>query len=946
MESGSVFEKKFSSPEEEVKFLREKLKMKEFEIGAGGARKSETAPVHEIISDYAARKSHDVLSGNLAFPEQKTEEIVLKLKPEAHDNKMEELLGILLEHGVRNALSVVEKLNNPHIDDDFHRLLVQYLQSGSRLPGVEKNKELWKALKMKLFEIILPEGEKEPAEKDFKKIIAVMEQFYAGMFSISDGRDNLPGKNYFTLEISLSNESNEIVFYSAVPEDKGDLLEKQLMALYPRARLKEISDDYNVFNDEGASLGAYAELGESQVFPIKTYDAFENDPLPVILNVFSKLEKVGEGAAIQFVITPAGDYFLKKYGDVLDKIKDGASVKEATNIPWGLGSAFIKEVKSLALGYGSKKNPPAGGSEKEDNKIDENVIKHLSEKIGSTIVNTNIRVIASAKTTERAGKILSDLESAFNQFNLPGSNTILFKPEKSRSNLKKLFHEFSYRTFSYDHPMPLNVRELATLLHFPSGENVSSQAQLKQVRAAQAPASLDMPKDGIFLGTNKYRHLETPIHLSAEDRMRHFYVIGQTGTGKTTLLKNMIVQDMEAGNGVCMIDPHGTDIMDILANVPPSRAGDVIYFDPADMSRPMGLNMLEYDRRFPEQKTFVVNELLAIFNKLFDMKVAGGPMFEQYFRNSALLVMEHPESGNTLIDIGRVMSNKEYRDMKLGNCKNPLIKQFWDNAVRTTGEQSLANFVPYITNKFDVFLSNDYMRPIVSQEHSSFNFRDIMDSKKIFLINLSKGRLGDINANLLGLILVGKILMAALSRVDVIGSRLSASPDAAQAGEVPDFYLYIDEFQNVTTDSIATILSEARKYRLGLNIAHQYIKQLEENIKNAVFGNVGSMAVYRVGSEDAEFLAKQFEPVFTARDIIGIDNYNCYVKMLVRGQPSKPFSMEVPRDKKGDRLYAEKIKELSRAKYGRDKAEVEAEMMARYKKPPVVIDNPKPPVGN
>lgn len=919
---------KFSSPEEEVKFLREKLQSKEKEIADSGSRAGEAEPARDVIRDYASQKSTDVLSPGYTIPESKAEQIVLALKPEAHDKKMEELLGVLMEHGVRNALSILEKLDNPHLDDDFHRLLVQYLLSGALVPGIEKDKNLLKALNMKLYEIILPEGEGDASsggvEKDFKKIIAVMEQFYAGMLSISDGRDNIPGKNYFTLEISIANGSNEIIFYSSVPADKGDLLEKQLLALYPKARLKEVKDDYNIFNNAGASVGAYAEFTESQVFPIKTYDAFDNDPLPVILNVFSKLKKEGEGAAIQFVITPAGDYFLKKYGAVLDQIKRGVPVKEATNIAWGFGSAILKEVGGMFFGTGSKKKD----GEREEKKIDENVIKYLSEKIGNTIVNTNIRVIASAESTERAEEIISDLESAFNQFALPQSNAVAFVPPKKRSGLRKLFHEFSYRTFSYDHPVPLNLKELSTVFHFPGGAETDTQSQLKQAKAKISPAPLDMPKEGLLLGINKFHHMETPVYLTTDDRMRHLYVVGQTGTGKTTLLKNMIVQDIEAGQGVCMIDPHGTDIIDILANIPKERMNDVIYFDPSDVERPMGLNMLEYDPRFPEQKTFVVNELLAIFNKLFDMKVAGGPAFEQYFRNSALLVMDSPESGNTLLDIGRVLSDKEFRAMKIAKCKNPLIVQFWENAVKTTGDQSLANYVPYITNKFDVFLSNDIMRPIVSQEHSSFSFRDIMDNKKIFLVNLSKGRLGDINSSLLGLILVGKILMAALSRVDSIGSR-----------EVPDFFLYIDEFQNVTTDSIATILSEARKYRLSLNIAHQYVKQLEENIKDAVFGNVGSMVVFRVGSEDAEVLSKQFEPVITSRDIINLENRNAYVKMLVRGQPARPFSMETVAPKQGDRAQADKVKELSRAKYGRNKTEIEEEIMSRYRKP---VPTPSP----
>jgi hypothetical protein len=398
--------------------------------------------------------------------------------------------------------------------------------------------------------------------------------------------------------------------------------------------------------------------------------------------------------------------------------------------------------------------------------------------------------------------------------------------------------------------------------------------------------------------------------------MRHLYVIGQTGTGKTTILKNLIVEDIKNGEGCCFIDPHGSDIQDILASIPPERAKDVIYFDPAYTDRPMALNMLEYNRERPEQKTFVVNELLGIFNKLFDMKSSGGPGFEQYFRNATLLVMEHPESGNTLLDISRVFSDKDYRDYKLSKCKNPLIVQFWQNAEKTTGDQGLQNWTQYVNSKFDIFMSNDVMRPIIAQEKSSFNFREIMDTKKIFLVNLSKGRLGDINAELLGLIIVGKFSQAALSRVDT---------------EVrPDFYLYIDEFQNVTTPAIASILSEARKYRLSLTIAHQYISQLTEEIKGAVFGNVGSMAVFRVSADDAKYLESKFAPTFTASDIMKIENYHAYIQMLAKGNPMKPFDIAVLPPEKGDRTRIEALKELSYLTYGRPKDEVNEEVMRKF----------------
>jgi TraM recognition site of TraD and TraG len=382
----------------------------------------------------------------------------------------------------------------------------------------------------------------------------------------------------------------------------------------------------------------------------------------------------------------------------------------------------------------------------------------------------------------------------------------------------------------------------------------------------------------------------------------------------------MIDQDINNGEGVCFIDPHGSDVQDILSRIPQHRYKDVIYFDPSHLDRPIGLNFLEYDRRFPEQKTFVINELMSIFKKLYGATPESmGPAFEQYFRNSAGLVMEDPESGNTLIDISRVLSDRNYRQYKLSRCKNPLIAQFWTNAEKTTGDQGLANYVQYISNKFDVFLSNDYMRPIIAQENSTLNFRQMMDEKKIFLVNLAKGRLGDINSNLIGLILIGKFTMAALSRVDTFGK-----------GELPPFYLYIDEFHNFTTDSISTILAEARKYKLSLHMAHQYISQLDEGIKNAVFGNVGNMAFFRVGVEDAEFLEKQTAPVFTAKDIMNIENLNCYMKILSNGKPTAPFNVEEEFPVAGNRDVIEKLKELSYLTYGRDRNEVEKEVMKKY----------------
>lgn len=899
----------FQSAEEEVAYLRAHLAEQEKTLAAQGLEASREAIANDTIQAYKEMETSAVLHPTQQMPAAETEGLVLRLKPEPHDSVMEELLGVLMDKGIKNALNLASAMRDPHVDDDFHRFLVQYLQSTHSIPGLKETTPLYRALDTRLFEITLPEVE-EGKQKGLKELLSAMEQFYAGMHSVGFGREN-KDRSHFTLEIALSNTGEQFVFYAAVPTGKVDLFEKQLLAVQPDAKLTEVTDDYNVFTEGlDTAAGSYASFSEQDIYPIKTYDSFDHDPMNVILNAFSKLKASGEGAAIQFVLCPEDDALMHKFHMILDDVKAGYSVNTAKSVGRQIGLEFLKVGKELLTGK--------QGRELNDHKVNERAVEFITEKLKSTFMAANIRIVASGPTRERSKQILTEIESAFNQFTEAGRNSFDWKRAEGPV-LETLVHEFSYRMFNETQSMPLNLKELSTVFHFPYG--IAKISQLKQAKAAVAPLPQEVmtAQNGILLGYNEYRGEKREVRMSREDRMRHFYVIGQTGTGKTVFLKNMIIQDIQNGDGCCFIDPHGTDVQEILANIPRERLDDVIYFDPAYTARPMGLNMLEYDERYPEQKTFVVNELLAIFNKLFDMKTAGGPAFEQYFRNSALLVMEDPASGSTLLEIGRVLADKSFRDLKLSRCQNPIIKQFWENAEKTSGEQSLANFVPYVTNKFDVFVSNDIMRPVIAQQESVLNFRKIMDEKKILLVNLSKGRLGEINANLIGLILVGKLQMAALSRVDMFGKQMN------------DFYLYIDEFQNVTTPSIESILSEARKYRLSLNVAHQYVEQLDEGIRNAVFGNVGSMAIHRVSAENAEVFAKQLEPTFGAGDILKLDNLNCYIKMLAGGMPVKPFNSHTPFPPRGNMDVVEKLKELSYLKFGRDRAEVEEEIMARYR---------------
>jgi hypothetical protein len=904
----------FKTPQEELEYLRAQVKERERELEAHGEKPKLDAIIRERVEDYK-KTPDEAIHNDLLMPEDSLNRIVLNLLPEEHDAQMNELILLLQEKGIKNALALLSKLNSPHVDDDFHRYLVEYIKEGFAIQGLKERSPLYRSLHMTLYEIMIPEGAKE---QSFKELVSGMEQFYSGMLSIPG--DSNKGHNYFTIELAMENIGEEFSFYAAVPVDKKLLFEKHILSVFPHAKIVEKNDDYNIFNPQGAAVASMAKSATNAIFPLKTYDLFDNDPLNAVLSSFSKIDHVGEGAAIQIVFSPErGDEILSKYQHALKRIQRGDDYKEAIDVSFSMTVDLMKGVRDFF-----KSTKKKDGTEKEKTPIDPERLQGIQDKVASPIFRTNVRLIASAENELKAGAILSDMESAFNQFGNTKGNSLKFDRVKKRA-LKSLLHQFSYRLYSEQQTIPLNLKEVTTLMHFPTSGADAAPA-LRRAKSGSAPAPAGLAPAGILLGVNRHSNIETKIYMSDEDRLRHFYIIGQTGTGKSSFIKNMIIQDIQAGRGICMIDPHGSDIQDVLASVPKERYEDVIYFDPSNTERPMALNMLEYDIRYPEQKTFVVNELFSIFQKLYSgVPESMGPMFEQYFRNATMLVIEDPESGSTLVDVSRVLSDKKFRDLKISRCKNPIVVQFWKEiAEKAGGEGSLANIVPYITSKFDVFLANDIMRPIIAQEKSSFNFREIMDGKKILLVNLAKGRLGDINANLIGLILVGKILMAALSRVDSFGK------------DLPNFYLYIDEFQNITTNSISTILSEARKYKLSLTIAHQFIAQLEEGIKNAVFGNVGSMAAFRVGAADAEALLKQFEPVFTANDLMNVDNYNAYVRLLSGGRPVRPFNIEMIPPQKNDGAHVDTLKQLSYLKYGGDRAAIEAEIMKKYAKTPEV----------
>ncbi len=756
------------------------------------------------------------------------------------------------------------------------------------------------------------QGQNNPAESAREKI-AIMEQLFSSLVSLRPKTfwQNFLGYPYFALEIAVPFNREGIAFYVVVPKRQKEFVQKQIHSFFPIVSVEECPR-YNIFVPRGEVSGSSLKLEAKDYLPLKTYAELESDPLNNLTNSIAQLDSKKEGAAIQIVAMPEGQKERKFGLEIAKLMKQGKSLKEAESEKDGsFGGLMWRTFFSVT----EKKEKSE--EEKRDKLLtsgEEKVIESIERKAKKSGFKVNIRLLASSTDKDRSNLIIEHMEEAFSQLSNPSGNR--FKTEKS-SKIKSFIKKYTAHAFDAGSAFILSGEELTSIFHF--GVNLKKAApKIMTAKSRKAPCPSNISTSGVVLGKNIYRDQEKTIHLAEEDRRRHLYLIGQTGTGKSSLIANMIRQDIEAGKGVCLIDPHGDLVDKILTYIPEERKEDVILFDPGDLDKPLGLNLLEFQK--PEQKTFVINEMIDIFDKLYDMRQVGGPMFEQYMRNAMLLVMSHPESGSTLLEISRVLSDPDFRHLKLKNCQDPVVVDFWTKeAEKAGGDASLANMAPYITSKLTSFISNEVMRPIIAQQKSAFNLREAMDNQKIILMNLSKGAIGELNAYLLGMVMVGKILIAAMGRVDM--------PEEDRK----DFYLYIDEFHSFTTDSIATILSEARKYRLNLIISHQFIKQLSEKIRDSVFGNVGSLVSFRVGPADADEVSKQFEPVFNSYDLMNLDNFNAYVKLLVGGQAEIPFSLQTIKPEEGDRVMAKEVVEYSRQKYGGDRKKIEAEIRERLR---------------
>ncbi len=720
--------------------------------------------------------------------------------------------------------------------------------------------------------------EKKETIRDFKEQISLMEQLLSNLKSLYRGNflGWLLGQEYISFEYTA--HANEIYFYIVVPRKSKLLVEKQIIGFYPDCLIEETSE-INIFENRKSVLGEAMILKKGDEFPIRTYQKLESDSMNAILSALGRLSE-NTSATIQILLKPEDDNWQNRIKKMIRKEEKNPGKRRYISfnpLVWmrGFLEIFFQDPEEK-----NKKDEPE--IDEKDPIDDEGLMKEKVKKTGFLVM---VRVIVTADDDAIANAELRNIISSFSQFASPAYNR--FRPMRHKS-LSVLIQYFILRQFAWwQKNFLLNIEEIATLFHFPHSKyNKQPEIKWQHFRVVKAPTNI--PHEGLYLGDNIFRGERRKIYLSNEDRFRHFYVIGQTGTGKSSILSVMARQDLRNGRGLAVLDPHGDFATGLLDFIPKTRAEDLIFFDPADQGRPMGLNLLEADT--DDEKQMAVSEATSIMIKIFGPEIFG-PRIQDYFRNGCLALMDYPEGG-TLIELIKLFTDENFQRERVQTIKNPIVKTWWKTTYAAMGDREKAEMIPFFAAKFGPFITNTLMRNIIGQTKSAFDITDVMNTQKILLATLSKGVLGDINSSLIGLILVSKIQMAAMKRQQM------------PANERKDFFLYIDEFQNYVTDSIESILSEARKYRLGLIIAHQYLGQLQKsdaltksslNLKDAIFGNVGSMMSYKIGPEDAKLLEEQFAPVYSNHDFMNMDKFQAALRLSVDGQPSQGFSLDVPR---------------------------------------------------
>ncbi len=741
-------------------------------------------------------------------------------------------------------------------------------------------------------------------------------------------KSKIYGQRHLSFEIVAKN--GLVHYYAVVPTVLLEAVQQAIAAAYPSSRLEEVTE-HTVFSEVGkasGTIGGEFTLKKHFSKPIATYTETKRDASRALLNALSAAGRE-DGIGIQILVRPASEGWVSASRKAVEKIKkDRATGKSSHH-----GGMFA--VRDITEALWRPPNPAENKASEHTvdtqlTAIEQQAIEAIEDKTKYPGFETLIRIVVSTNTSARSQILMKNIVSAFALFDSPSNNGFKFALAK---NIDELVSSFIFRFFpQLVKGNILNSIELASLFHLPDQNSIPT-SQVERQMSKQVDGPTQIMEEGLLLGYNEFRGVKKPIRLGDSDRRRHIHVIGQTGVGKSVLLENLAYQDMMDGRGFAFVDPHGDSVEALLSKVPKERVEDVVYFNPSDMANPVGLNMFEFDH--PDQKDFLVQEAIGMLYGLYDPGHTGivGPRLEHIFRNCALLLMSDP-AGGTFIDIPKLLIDEEFMKSKLKHVTDQQVLDFWTKEFPASQRSSESGeVISWVVSKFGPFISNDAMRNIIGQTKSGFNFPEIMNNNKILLVNLSKGKMGDLNSRLLGIIFVMKFQAAAMARASMLEE------------ERKDFTLYVDEFQNFTTDSFETILSEARKYRLSLVLGNQFMTQLKEELREAIIGNVGTTITGRIGITDAEIMVKRYTPVFDAEDLAKLPNYESVCVAQIQGVPSTPFSMTlVPPMGQANQQLSDALKRLSAAKFGRPRAKIEQEIFSRLtvKKEPGAMTGGRP----
>ena len=749
-----------------------------------------------------------------------------------------------------------------------------------------------------------------PKDNDKKELAA--EQLFASLHGILRDKSELKNSGGVQehLSFEIASTGNQIRFFVWVPKILQSFVEGQIYSQYPSVQIYRMKEDYVDHRDNyPVAYTSEVTLIENEALPIKTFESFEVDPLAGITGTLAKLNpNGGEELWIQILTRPIADDWHTKSDRWIKSVKDGKGGFDFFHIDWRW---FLEVLAALW-------RPPEGGTEQpvkvELSERDKTRVAKAEEKATKLGYQVKIRLAYVGSNEMNAKLNMQALVGTFKQFNSTNLNG--FKMTGATFDRNAL-DAYKTRQFT-DEGFILNISELASVYHLPHTNVETPNIVWASSKTAEPPAKLPMlTGDPTFdenisaFGLTDFRGIKHQFGMYRRDRSRHVYIIGQTGSGKSGLLTLFALSDIYHNQGYCIIDPHGDLATDNLKFIPESRIKDVVYFNPADTQYPMAFNPLEvYD---PARKPNISSEVIGVLKRMFGE--SWGPRLEHILRYTLLALLDRPQT--TMLDISRMLTDKDFRKETLEYCQDVTVLQFWKQEFGSWGDKQVTESVAPILNKVGAFTANPIIRNIIGQPKSSFDIRKIMDEGKILVVNLSKGLIGEDNAAILGAFLVTKVQLAAMSRSDI-----------ENVDDRRPFYLYVDEFQNFATDSFAVILSEARKYGLNLTVANQYTSQMTEAVRDAVFGNVGTTISFRVSADDAPILSKQFEPVFEAQHLLNLNNRHFVVSMIINGEKTPAFSATTLSIPKPPNDLMPRIVKYSRMTYARSRDEVEAEIRA------------------